>query len=507
MSTTNKKLRVAAYCRVSTDSDEQLESLETQKQHYESTIKANPEWEFVGLYYDEGITGTKKEKRAELLRLMADCEQKKVDFIVTKSISRFSRNTTDCLELVRKLKELGIHIYFESENINTGAMESELMLTILSALAASESTSISQNNKWSIQKRYQNGTYIISYPPYGYDNVNGEMVVNVEQAEIVKSIFAKVLAGKGAHKVAEELKLRGIPTKQGGKWTASTILGMLTNEKYIGDVMFQKTYTDDSFNRHTNYGEENQYYIENHHEAIISREDFERVEALLNQRAKEKGIIKGSNKYQNRYPFSGKIRCHQCGSTFKRRIHTSGNKKYVAWCCQTHIVDSTKCSMKFIREADLELSFITVMNKLTFGRKFILKPLLEDIGKMRKKDSLSRMKELEKLIQKNEEQREMLTKLMAKGYLEPALYTKENNELQRELRSFQDEIESIAFAMNSDYSKTFEVRELLKFTNKAQMLNDFDGELFEQYVNQIIVYSREEVGFQMKCGITLRERW
>ena len=163
--------------------------------------------------------------------------------------------------------------------------------------------------------------------------------------------------------------------------------------------------------------------------------------------------------------------------------------------------------MKFIRETDLERVFVTMMNKLIFGRKFILNPLLEEIGKMKKRDSRSRMKELENLIEKNGEQQEMLTKLMAKGYLEPALYSKEHNELQRELRSLQGEIESLNFAMNSDYSKTFEVRELLKFTNKAQMIDAFDGELFEQYVNQIIVYSREEVGFQMKCGITLREVW
>lgn len=163
--TERRRLRVAAYCRVSTDSDEQLESLETQMKHYESYIKANPDWEFAGLYYDEGITGTKKEKRPELLRMISDCEKKKIDFIVTKSISRFARNTTDCLELVRKLIGLGIFIYFEKENINTGSMESELMLSILSGLAESESVSIAENSKWSVKRRFQNGTFKISYPP------------------------------------------------------------------------------------------------------------------------------------------------------------------------------------------------------------------------------------------------------------------------------------------------------------------------------------------------------
>ena len=183
------KLRVAAYARVSTDSAEQLISLEAQKLHYEAYIKANSDWEFAGIYYDEGISGTKKERRTELMRLISDCENRKIDFIVTKSISRFARNTMDCLELVRKLTHLGVFIYFEKENINTQSMDSELMLTILSSLAENESISISENNKWSIQRRFRNGTYKLSYPPYGYDYRDGQIVVNKEQAEVVKRML------------------------------------------------------------------------------------------------------------------------------------------------------------------------------------------------------------------------------------------------------------------------------------------------------------------------------
>lgn len=169
-----KKLRVAAYCRVSTASDEQLISLEAQKAHYENYIKSNEEWEFAGLYYDEGVSGTKKAKRSGLLSMMADCEKGKIDFIITKSISRFARNTMDCLEMVRKLLDLNIYIYFEKENLNSGAMESELMLSILSSIAESESVSISENSKWATKRRFQNGTFVISYPPFGYDNVDGK---------------------------------------------------------------------------------------------------------------------------------------------------------------------------------------------------------------------------------------------------------------------------------------------------------------------------------------------
>jgi DNA invertase Pin-like site-specific DNA recombinase len=191
-----KKLRVAAYCRVSTDSDEQLESLETQKTHYESYITSRDDWQFAGIYYDEGISGTGKSRRPELERLMQDCKAGKIDMVITKSISRFSRNTTDCLELVRKLLAQNIPIWFEKENINTGSMESELFLSILSSMAADESLSISLNSKWSIKKRFENGTFKISYPPYGYDWDGETMAINPEQAQIVRRIFSETLAGR-----------------------------------------------------------------------------------------------------------------------------------------------------------------------------------------------------------------------------------------------------------------------------------------------------------------------
>ena len=235
---------MAAYCRVSTASDEQLVSLAAQKDHYETYIKSNPDWEFAGLYFDEGISGTKKAKRVSLLRMMEDCKHEKIDFIVTKSISRFARNTTDCLEMVRKLIDLGIFVYFEKEKLNTGSMESELMLSILSSLAESESVSISENSKWGVKQRFANGTFKISYPPYGYINVDGEMVINEEQAKVVRYIFAETLIGKSSNYIAADLQKKGIPTRKGGNWIPTTIRGILANEKYVGDVLFQKTYTD-----------------------------------------------------------------------------------------------------------------------------------------------------------------------------------------------------------------------------------------------------------------------
>lgn len=503
---TRKKLRVAAYCRVSTASDEQLVSLEAQKAHYENHIKSNDEWEFAGLYYDEGVTGTRKEKRNGLLSMVADCEKGKIDFIITKSISRFARNTTDCLELVRKLLDLQIYIYFEKENLNTGSMESELLLSILSSLAESESVSISENEKWGIKKRFQNGTFIISYPPFGYANVDGEMVIVPVQAEIVKQIFSDTLAGKSTHAIAAELNRRGIPTKKGGNWTASTVNGIISNEKYTGDVLYQKTYTDSGFNRHTNYGELDQYLVQGHHAPIVGHEVYDKANAVLRQRAKEKGNGVNTGKYQNRYSFSGRIQCGECGGTLKRRIHYKPSGSYVAWCCVNHLTDKSACSMKYITNTALKWAFVTMMNKLVFGHQAVLSPLLRSMRGLNDKEQLLRVQALETQIEKNMEQRQVLTNLMANGYLEPALFNRESNSLTVEAEDLRQEKESLMQSLNGNMEKADKLQRLIRFAADGTMLTDFDDELFLTHVEQITVCSRQEVIFELKCGLRLKER-
>lgn len=500
-----QKLRVAAYCRVSTSNDAQLESLETQKAHYERYITSRDDWQFAGLYFDEGITGTKMEKRPELMRLMQDCAAKKIDFIITKSISRFSRNTTDCLELVRKLLELDVPIFFEKENINTGSMESELFLTILSSMAEGESTSISENAKWSIKKRFQNGTYKLSYTPYGYRWDGRTLRIIPEQAEIVKRIFAELLAGKGTEYIAKELDAKGVPTKRGGKWTTTTVRGIISNEKYTGDVIFQKSYTDESFNRHTNKGELDMYYIPDHHEAIISKEDFEAARLLISQRASEKGIECGGDKYQQRYAFSGKIICGECGGIFRRRMHSSTYGKYPAWCCNTHLTDKNKCSVMFIKDEDLKVAFTTVLNKLIYSHKLVLKPYVSALQNDSGDENLLRIQHIERLLEQNTEQRETLTKLMAQGYIDQVLYSSEINALLAQANTYREDIEIINSAMSGDSSKVFEAERLLHFAERGSMLQEYSEELFERFVDHIHVYSRQEVGFVMKCGLTFKE--
>lgn len=501
-----KKLRVAAYCRVSTASEEQLESLTTQKEHYENYIKANPEWEFAGLYYDEGITGTKKDKRKGLQSMITACELKQIDFIITKSISRFARNTLDCLEMVRKLIDLGVFLYFEKENINTQSMESELILSILSSMAQDESVSISENNKWGVKTRFKNGTYKISYPPYGYANIDGKMEIVPDEAEIVRGIFKCALTGKGSYTIARELNESKAPTKKGGKWTGTSVREILSNEKYTGDVLFQKTYTDDQFNRHANRGELEQYLVPNHHEAIICHKDFDAVQAVIKQRSSEKNIDKGSSKYLNRYVMSGKIICGNCGGHFKRRTHYTARESYIAWTCQTHIEHKDECAMKYINEDSINKAFVLMMNKLIFGYKSVLKPLQNGLKSMSGESKITALVDLDERVGKNADRKRVIAELVGKGFLDATLFAKELSDIMKEAEMLKQEKKRLESSAAGNHQQLSELEALIYYLSKKPEIVEFEDDIFERFVGNIVVYSRDEIGFCMKCGITLRER-
>lgn len=499
------KLRVAAYARVSTDSDEQLESLKAQREHYENYIKSNPEWEFAGLYYDEGISGTKKEKRPELLRMIRDCESNRVDYIITKSISRFARNTMDCLELVRQLLKIGVSIYFEKENLNTGDMEGELMLSILSGFASEESASISQNMTWSISRKFQNGSFIIGSPPYGYANVNGEMVIVPEEAEVVKRIFSECLSGKGGSVIAKGLNRDKIPARRGDHWSSGTVIDMLRNEKYKGDALFQKTYTDSNYNRRPNRGEKDQFYCRNHHVPIVTREVFSKAQKLMTQRAKNIRKTANTEVYKNRYVLSGRIICGECGSKFKRRTNYSAGRRYISWSCAGHIEDKNSCSMLFIRDGEIKATFATLMNKLAYSSKIILEPFYKAITKTREECDLERIDAIEKRMEQLIEERNTLIGLMTKGFLEPALFSKERNALDSEMKNLNTEKTNLVMTFTSGTSQEDEVKALLDHVSKDKFDGNYTDEAFEKFVENIIVNSRDELTFRMKCGLSLKE--
>lgn len=384
-------------------------------------------------------------------------------------------------------------------------MENEFLLTILASMAETESISSSKNIKWSVKKRFEEGTFIIGYPPYGYDNIDGEMVINPAQAEVVKRIFKEALNGNGTNKIASGLQADGIPTKKGGRWTAITINGMLKNEKYTGDVYFQKTYTDDNFNRHNNYGEENMYLCKEHHEPIISHEDFEKTQEMLEHRGKEKGNEGGIGKYQKRYAFSGIIKCGDCGGTFKRRRHYLPSGDYIAWTCKQHIEDKKACKMRYVTDKALKAAYLTMMEKLADTHKVLLKPFVDELKGVNDKQLLRKGNQLDEALEKNLEQQQTLMGLMASGILEPAVFTKEHNQLLTEAEALTQEKDLIASGVNKHLKQAGEAEKLMKFVAKGAP-EEFDEESFSEFIEEIVVLSRESVLFKMKCGLELKER-
>lgn len=496
------RLRVAAYCRVSSSMADQIVSLDAQKAHYEEYITSNSEWEFAGLYYDEGISGTKKEKRQALLQMMTDCENGKIDFIVTKSLSRFARNTTDCLELVRRLQELHIPVYFEKENLNTGNMETELFLSVMSSLAESESVSNSENNKWSARCRFENGTFKIAYAPYGYSVKKGEFSIREDEAVWVRFMFNKAVEGLSSHQIAMLLIEKKAPTRKGGKWTSAKVAEMLKNEKYIGDCLFQKTYMDSHFKRHLNHGEKDQFYMEGHHEAIVSKEVFEAARLAIEHRKNEKRIKTTVNTV---YPFTGKIFCGECGALLVRHMNSTGSIKYPAWVCREHLHHKEKCSMKYVRESALKAAFATMMNKVIFGRKEVLQALLDDIRRKNNKSDLKRIDEIDRALDEITSRRVNLSSVAAKGYIDSVTFTQESNNLNLEADQLKTERESLINGISDDFHKTEALLELILFSGKQEMSSDFDGEVFKKFVDRMTLSSRNEVVFHLKCGLNLKE--
>ena len=285
--TEEKRIRVAAYCRVSTDSADQKDSFDAQVEYYTSYIGENPDWTLADIYADQGITGTSMTNRDEFNRMIADCRRGKIDRIITKSVSRFARNTVDCLDTVRQLSEFGISILFQKEQIDTSKMSSEFLLALTGVQAQDESVSISGNMRWSYEKRMKSGDFITCRAPYGYDLVNGTLVINETEAQVVKEIFEMFLLGISKPNIAKYLNSHGIlPKHEKVPWSAVTVGYILRNERYIGDALLQKKFTTDTFPyvKRRNNGERRMYYVENSHPPIISREKFEAAKEVQRQR-------------------------------------------------------------------------------------------------------------------------------------------------------------------------------------------------------------------------------
>lgn len=501
-STNMQKLRVAAYARVSTDNDDQLLSLKTQIDHYEKYIKSHPDYEYAGLYYDEGLSGTKIGKRDGLLKLIQDCEDKKIDRVITKSISRLSRNTANTLEIVRKLSNLRISIYFEKENIDTLAMDSELMLSILSSIAESESISTASNIKWSNENRFKNGTYKLASAAYGYKCIDGQLYPDEQEAPIVKEIFKMALDGKGVTAIAKNLNSRNIKPRIAEKWDGGCVYAILKNEKYTGDSLFQKYYTDSTFTERVNRGEKNKYYVKKHHIALVTHEEYELVNSII----KTRSYIKNDEiRKPNRYPFSGKIICGQCGHKYIRKIERKKNFYKVKWSCKNHIDNIAECSNHAVTDDDLKIAFIRVMKKLKIGRKKILDPFIKDLRKYDTSNISMKINDIEKMVYSCEVNLKKISSLFESGHLNSKQFQEESYRLKNEMEMLNEEKKGYVDSLDTISTHLNEAKKLSNFLAKDNSIEGFDEDAFSTYVDSIVVVKRNTYIFKMKCGLKLQE--
>ena len=368
-----KRLHVAAYARVSSDSSDQLNSLSVQVDYYTHLIQENPNWDFAGIYADEGITGTSTKHREQFNRLMEDCRAGLIDRVLVKSASRFARNTADALASVREMKSLGVTVVFEKEGFDTETANGEMILSMICAVAQEESLSISKNLKWGIRKRMQDGTYRNAATPFGYRLENHQFIPCERESVVVRLIFEQYLNGKSIAWIASYLN-ENYP-KNEGKWHYSGIKKMLCNEKYIGATLYQKQYTGDTLPLKPikNHGQMPKYYNPSSHTGIVSADDFQKVQQLLREKN-----IPGTAARQS--AFTKMLYCADCGTVFSRKENASHNP---VWICRKHMQNVSLCRARPIYEAELKSAFLAMCSKLQVNRKRVLEPIEKDLLHLR----------------------------------------------------------------------------------------------------------------------------
>lgn len=380
------RLRVAAYCRVSTDREEQESSFDAQVEHYTNYINGNADWIFAGIYADEGISGMNTKKREQFNRMIDDCLDGKIDMVVTKSVSRFARNTIDCLEYVRKLKANNVAVLFEKENINTLDSKGEMFLTVMASLAQQESESLGKNVTLGLQYRYQQGKVIVNYNRFlGYTKRDGQLVVDKDEAQVVRRIFLEYLSGSTCKKIAKGLEADGIKNGAGStKWWDSNIYGILNNEKYMGDALLQKTYTVDPLEkkRLRNNGDRPQYYVEKCLEPIVSKDIFFQVQDEMARRSSIK-TESGSNIHRSYNAMSGLVICAECGMPFRRICWNNRGCRSVVWRCRSRVMfGRDECSARTVREEELKKAVMESINELYSNREDLAPVFRQNLSQM-----------------------------------------------------------------------------------------------------------------------------
>jgi len=512
VASTYRQLKVAAYCRVSTELEEQQNSYQAQIEYYTDKISSNKEWRMAGVFADEGISGTQAKKRPEFLRMIRLCERGKIDLIITKSISRFARNTVDCLNYVRRLKALGIGIIFEKENINTLTMVSEMVITMMGCFAQAESESISKNVTWGKQKSYQDGKVVFQYKHLlGYKKgEDGKPEIIPEEAETVKLIYRLYLDGLSLKGICDELESRGILTSQKKtSWTYGVVRNILINEKYVGDALLQKTFITDCITKKVkkNNGERAKYLVSNHHKPIIDREVFNHVQEEMARRSSKRKVsdktTTENGKYSSKYALSELLICGDCGTPYRRTTWAKKGKKKTVWRCINHLEHGTKYCAKSptLEENRLHNAILDALNQYFNCKdetKEILKNNIENVLEYDDSQNIiameSRLKELN---------------LAVSDLLKLSVNTGSESNFEVEFQKISSEISNLKIQIETEKSKqksskynSTRVNEIMETLNPHNgMLTQFDDVVIRKIIEYIKVISSDKIQIVFKGGV------
>ena len=500
------KRKVAAYARVSTDHEDQQNSYEAQCDYYTTYIKGNDEWEFAGIYSDEGISGVSTKRRDGFNRMVEDALAGRIGLILTKSVSRFARNTVDSLTTIRKLKEHGTEVYFEKENIWTFDSKGELLLTIMSSLAQEESRSISLNVTWGQRKRFADGKATVPFSRFlGYDRgEHGELVINAEEAETVRLIYGEFLSGLSYVAIARELTGMGIKTPSGlDVWRADTVKSILQNEKYKGCALLQKRFTADYLTKKLviNNGEVPQYYVEDSHEAIIDPDQFEQVQDMIVQRS-------GMRHYSGVSIFSSKIRCGCCGGWYGSKVwHSTDKYRRVIWRCNAKYKDKEKkCYTPHLTEDEIKAAFVRMANSLLEKRDALLSDLREIQDTYSGTEDLEReLRELDERMNAEADAVQDLIAENARVAQDQDDYNTRYDALAAKFEATKAQREQVAAGIRS---RSIRRREFQRFIsaleNMPEQIDDFDEALWGSLVESVTVYSKDDIRFTLPSGAEMK---
>lgn len=511
-----KCLRVAAYCRVSTDDEEQKTSYEAQIGYYTEKINQNPEWQMAGIFADEGISGAQAKKRPEFLKMIRLCRQRKIDIILTKSLSRFARNTVDSLGYIRELRALGIAVISEKENINTLTAESEMLITIMSCFAQAESESISKNVSWGVRQSFKNGNVPMQYARLlGYrKGHDGNAEIIPEEAEVVKEIYRCYLDGMSMNLIADRLNEKGLTTKGGSSPYRKTVVQrILTNEKYTGDALLQKTYVTDCITKKTrkNNGELPMYLVKNHHEPIISRSDFNRVQEEMARRSAKRTIADkltktGQGKYSAKYALSELLICGECGEHYRRVTWTAKGFKEIKWRCVSRIqYGKKKChSSPTVDEQALHRAIVSAVNEFCTVKDDVAKTLHESIIEVLDPNQNGSVQAAQQRIDELARNMDELIKLAT------VPDTAEN--AMSDIAKFSEEMKMLREFIETEKAKQTEVQHgsnelsnvLQRLEKENFTLTEYDDIVTRQLIEQITVDIKNTITVRFKGGFEMR---